>query len=69
MSVVTEAPFLLTSQTNVANTRNSTVNATQYSLQGTNLVPNPPLIQPQTAFSYPVVGNPRQLQLATRFSL
>jgi hypothetical protein len=46
----------------------STVNATQYSLQGTNLVPNPLFLKPQTALSYPAVGNPRQMQLAARFN-
>jgi hypothetical protein len=46
----------------------STVNTTQYTLQGTNLAPNPLFMRPQTALSYPAVGNPRQLQLATRFS-
>ena len=46
----------------------STVNATQYTLQGTSLVPNPLFLTPQTALSYPAVGNPRQLQVATRFN-
>ena len=44
----------------------ATVNATQYTLVGTNLVPNPLFMKPQTALSYPSVGNPRQLQLALR---
>jgi hypothetical protein len=35
----------------------STVNATQYSLQRTNLVPNPLFMKPQAALSYPAVGN------------
>ncbi|HYR84019.1 MAG TPA: TonB-dependent receptor [Terriglobia bacterium] len=46
----------------------STVNTTQYTLQGTNLVPNPLFLRPQAALSYPAVGNPRQLQVATRFN-
>jgi hypothetical protein len=46
----------------------ATVNATQYNLQGSNLVPNPLFMKPQTALSYPSIGNPRQLQLALRFN-
>ena len=66
--MVTEAPFLLTSQTDVANTRNSTVNATQPSLQNESRA-SPPIDTAPDGVQYPVIGNPRQLQLATRFSL
>jgi hypothetical protein len=45
-----------------------TVNSTQYTLQGTNLVPNPLFMSPQSALSYPAIGNPRQLQVAARFN-
>jgi hypothetical protein len=44
------------------------VNSTQYTLQGTNLVPNPLFMSPQSALSYPAIGNPRQLQVAARFN-
>ena len=46
----------------------ATVNSTQFTLQGTNLVPNPLFLSPQTALSYPATGNPRQLQVAARFN-
>jgi hypothetical protein len=46
----------------------STVNATQYVLSGTNLIPNPLFLSPLTALSYPAIGNPRQMQLALRFN-
>jgi hypothetical protein len=60
---------LLVEGFNVFNRVNySAVNATQYILQGTSLVPNPLFLQPQHALSYPAVGNPRQLQLAFRFN-
>jgi hypothetical protein len=45
----------------------ASVNATQYILQGSNLVPNARFLAPLSALSYPAVGNPRQLQLALRF--
>jgi hypothetical protein len=46
----------------------ATVNATQYTLSGTNLVPNPQFLRPLSALSYPSVGNPRQLQVALRLN-
>jgi len=43
------------------------VNTTQYLLQGSNLVPNPSFLKPQSALSYPANGSPRQFQFALRF--
>jgi hypothetical protein len=45
----------------------ASVNATQYTLQGSNLVPNPTFMRPLSAYSYPAAGNPRQFQLAVRY--
>jgi hypothetical protein len=46
----------------------ASVNATQYILRGTDLLPNPLFLKPQSAVSYPANGGPRQLQVALRYS-
>ncbi len=53
---------------NVANRVNyNFVNATQYTLSGTNLTPNAAFLTPQSALSFPATGNPRQMQIALKY--